>query len=114
MNTSAAMSERSLTIAEAADLVGMSKVALRARVERGTVKAFMRGGVRRIAVSELERVGLLTDPDADLGEPVPLTIDDVLDRLERQAEELGRLRERNAQLERELAAERTLRGSRGR
>lgn len=104
--------ERWVTIEEATVLTGATKTALRARVARGTLRTVLRQGLRYIAVSDLESKGLL-QPGEDVGAPAtPLTTDDLLDRLERQAEELGRLRERNAQLERELAAERVLKGRR--
>lgn len=49
----------SLTIREAAGLCGMSVPAMRKRVDRGTVGAVLRDGVRRIPRSELDRAGLV-------------------------------------------------------
>lgn len=46
------------TIAEAAELTGLTKKALRHRVDRGQIRAEKEGNVRRIPRSELERVGL--------------------------------------------------------
>jgi excisionase family DNA binding protein len=51
-----------VTISEAAALTGLSKTAVRRRVERGSLPAVVRDGVRRIPVSELERQGLLASP----------------------------------------------------
>jgi len=51
---------RTVTIREAAELCGMSRDAMRGRVERGSVQNLMgQDGVRRIPVSELRRTGLL-------------------------------------------------------
>ena len=51
---------RTLTIREAADLCGMSRDAMRGRVERETVRSVLgRDGKRRIPRSELERTGLI-------------------------------------------------------
>lgn len=90
-----------LTIAEAADATGLTKKAVRNRVDRGQVRAVLRDGVRRIPRSELERAGLsLEHPEAGGGAakgqeatpgyPEPMA--EVLDRLERQAGELAELR----------------------
>ena len=46
------------TIAEAAELTGLTKKAMRHRVDRGQVRAVKYGGVRRISRAELDRVGL--------------------------------------------------------
>lgn len=89
-------------VAEAAELTGLSKKALRSRIERGTLPAIKRDGKRVIPVAELRRQGLLVPAEAsgEVGEgqpPAPTPPlrgipSDLLDRLERQAEELGRLR----------------------
>ena len=90
-----------LTIAEAADATGLTKKAVRNRVDRGQVRAVLRDGVRRIPRSELERAGLSLDAreagagaaegqEAAPGYPEPMA--EVLDRLERQAGELAELR----------------------
>jgi excisionase family DNA binding protein len=78
--------ERIVSISEAARLTGLPKGVIRKRVDRGELRAIRRGGLRRISVDELAERGLLdgTGGGADHG--------DLLDRLERQAEELGRLR----------------------
>ena len=54
--------EESFTISEAAQLTGLTKKAVRHRVDRGRLHAVMEDGVRRITRSELKRAGL------DLGE----------------------------------------------
>jgi excisionase family DNA binding protein len=90
--------ERIVSIAEASRLTGLPKEAIRGRVERGELRAIRRGGLRRISVDELAERGLLDAAGAGQAE--------LLDRLERQAEEIGRLRfelsvaERRAEVER--------------
>jgi excisionase family DNA binding protein len=86
--------DRIVSIAEASRLTGLPKAAIRGRVDRGELRAIRRGGLRRISVDELAERGLLegtgsngaTD-DGDVSATVEL-----LDRLERQSEEIGRLR----------------------
>src|ERR1041385_8916161 len=51
---------RTLTVEEAAQLTGLTKTALKRRIDRGTLPAVVRGGRRRIPVSELYRRGLAT------------------------------------------------------
>jgi hypothetical protein len=90
----------SYTFAEAEQLTGTSRKALRNRVYRGQVESVLRDGVRRIPRSELERAGLLRN-DGETGEidempreashETPM-IGEVLDRLEAQAGELAELR----------------------
>jgi excisionase family DNA binding protein len=72
---------RVVSIAEAARLTGLARSAIVSRVERGELRSIRRAGLRRISVDELAERGLL--------EPVS---GDLLDRLERQAGEIGRLR----------------------
>lgn len=100
-----------ITIAQAADLTGLTKTALRGRVERGTLRSVTRGNRRRVFVADLRKAGLI-DTDAEIpgaDDPPPLTVEDVLDRLERQAEEIGQLRAERDRLASELDAERVLR-----
>jgi excisionase family DNA binding protein len=92
------MATRVVSIAEAARLTGLPKDAIRSRVERGELRAVRRAGVRRISVDELAERGLL--------EP---TSGDILDRLERQAGEIGRLRLELAIAHRKLDSERRAR-----
>ncbi len=80
------MAERIVSIAEAARLTGLTKAAIRARVDHGELRAIRRGGLRRISVDELAERGLL-DVNAPAGDDGEL-----LDRLQEQAEEIGRLR----------------------
>jgi len=89
------------TFAEAAEVTGVSKKALRNRVYRGNLQAVLRDGVRRIPRSELERAGLLTSSSdaSDVSSEVPLEtagetgmLNELLSRLERQAGELAELR----------------------
>ena len=96
-----------LTIAEAAEVIGLTKKALRNRVDRGQIRSVMRDGMRHIPRSELERIGLLGQQDeaadeaAEAGKmgierqgasSLEAVIDGLHDRLEQQAAELGRLR----------------------
>jgi len=93
-----------LSIAEAAEATGLTKKALRNRVDREQIRAVLRDGIRRIPRSELERAGLsVRSPEAAAevaegqeaapGQPgSPSAISEVLDRLERQAGELAELR----------------------
>jgi excisionase family DNA binding protein len=78
--------ERIVSITEAARLTGLPKEAIRGRVERGELRAIRRGGLRRISVDELAERGLLG------GAAAAAESAELLDRLERQAEEIGRLR----------------------
>ena len=82
------MPNRIVSIAEAARLTGLTKAAIRARVERGELRAIRRGGLRRISVDELAECGLLEANAHGGAEPEG----DLLDRLQSQAEEIGRLR----------------------
>lgn len=105
------MSTDTVTIAQAAELTGLSETALRRRVERGTLVSVRRGRQRLMVVADLKRAGLI-DTDAEIpdAEPSPpITVEDTLDRLERQAERIGRLEAELEQARRELDAERTLR-----
>jgi excisionase family DNA binding protein len=100
--------QRTVTIAEAARLTGLSKSAIRARIERGSLRTSRRGGVRRVPLDELAELGLLAGGE-DVGEREPLTTDQLLDRLERQAEQIGGLRAENESLTRDLEIERARR-----
>ncbi len=90
----------SYTFAQAEQLTGTSRKALRNRVYRGQLESVLRGGVRRIPRSELERAGLLNG-DGETGEvgevareashETPM-MGELLDRLEAQAAKLGELR----------------------
>jgi excisionase family DNA binding protein len=95
------MAQRTVTIAEAAKLTGLSKDAIRSRIERGTLRVTKRGGVRRVPLDELAELGMLAGGE-DVGEHSPLTTDQLLDRLERQAETIGALRAENEALTRDL------------
>jgi excisionase family DNA binding protein len=102
--------DRIVSIAEASRLTGLPKAVIRSRVERGELRAIRRGGLRRISVDELAERGLL-DAAAVVGassegESVST---DLLDRLERQSEEIGRLRFELAVVQRRSEAERRAR-----
>jgi excisionase family DNA binding protein len=99
------MAQRTVTIAEAAKLTGLSKEAIRARIDRGTLRVSKRGGVRRVPLDELAELGMLAGGE-DVGDHSPLTTDQLLDRLERQAETIGALRAENEALTRDLEFER--------
>ncbi len=94
-----------LTITEAAEATGLSKKALRNRVDRGQIRAVLREGVRRIPRSELERIGLTVSLPREAGEEAgalqnaaeshpteAVAWKEALERLERQAAELAELR----------------------
>jgi excisionase family DNA binding protein len=107
---------RTFTIAEAAELSGLSRKAIARRVERGSLRSVVRNGRRRIPRSELERAGLLAEGDEDtpnldpgallLPRPAPggleaaarqddvlaTLVRELLDRLERQSGEMAQLR----------------------
>jgi len=89
-----------LTFAEAAETTGRTKKALRNRVYRGKLQSVLRDGVRRIPRSELEREDLLppagerpeTPETSQKADEEPAFVGELLNRLERQAMELGELR----------------------
>ena len=107
---------RTFTIAEAAELTGLSRKAIARRVERGSLRSVVRNGRRRIPRSELVRAGLLPEgdeaaPDGGPGtlllpRPAPGEVEpagrqedvlaalvrELLDRLERQSAEMAQLR----------------------
>lgn len=81
---------RTVTIAEAVGLTGLSKKALQARLDRRRLPYVVEGGLRRIPLAELQRRGLLQrEPE----EPPPKgeRIAELADRLERMGDELGGL-----------------------
>ena len=94
---------RTLTIKETAEATGLTIKAVRSRIERGTLPAVVRDGLRRIPYSELVRAGLVeADNGAAIGQlprqgtaaesPQPDVLAELVNRLEAQAEELGRLK----------------------
>lgn len=107
----------SYTFAEAAELTGLSKKALRNRVYRGQLEAALEGGVRRIPRAELERSGLLgarptPSPEETVPPMVPVGQDTaavLIDRLERQAVALARLERVSRENEELRSAKRRLR-----
>jgi excisionase family DNA binding protein len=114
---------RTYTITEAADLTGLSRKAIARRVERGSLRSVVRNGRRRIPRTELERAGLLDaggqrpldgDPAAPflprpsseaLAETTPTEdmlaalFREVLDRFERQSQEIAQYRALTVQAE---------------
>lgn len=99
-----------VTISEAAALTGLSKTAVRRRVERGSLPAVVRDGVRRIPLSELERQGLLSSTghaapppvhEEPAAAPAPghPALGELLDRLVAQERELAEHRLLAAQAE---------------
>lgn len=95
------MAEATIDIAGAARATGLSVKAIRGRVERGSLPHELVGGRRRIPVRALVEAGLLvTDRSAARrpGQKVDVDVTALLDRLERQAEEVGRLRAEIASL----------------
>jgi excisionase family DNA binding protein len=116
--------KRTYTIAEAAELTGLSRKAVTRRVERGSLRSLVRRGRRLIPRSELVRTGLVppeaeprdragptpglpsppSTPSADPLSPfgdhelAPL-LRELLERLERQAGEIAHYRAITAQAE---------------
>jgi len=86
---------RTLTIAEVAELTGLTPRAIAARIERGTLPSELRGNRRHIPLVALYEQGLMPmDPGA--------TVADLLDRIERLARRIGELEAENRGLEAEL------------
>jgi excisionase family DNA binding protein len=115
---------RTYTITEAAEATGLSRKAIARRVERGSLRSVVRNGRRRIPRSELVRAGLLGDGEREpregdpaapfLPRPAPggalaetgTTEDmlatlfrEVLDRFERQSQEIAQYRALTVQAE---------------
>ena len=116
--------KRTYTIAETAELTGLTRKAVTRRVERGSLRSVVRGGRRLIPRSELMRAGLIP-PEVDStnraaptpglpspqGTPAPdplspfgdqalaALVRELLERLERQASELAQFRAITAQAE---------------
>ncbi len=115
---------RTYTITEAADLTGLSRKAIARRVERGSLRSVVRNGRRRIPRSELVRNGLLEDTEkrppagspsspllprpgvgTDLVETgstedmLATIFREVLDRFERQSQEIAQFRALTVQAE---------------
>jgi excisionase family DNA binding protein len=115
---------RTYTITEAAELAGISRKAIARRVERGSLRSVVRNGRRRIPRSELMRAGLLEDGsqrapwNGPASPPLPhpgaggelaeverpedtLTslFREVLDRFERQSQEIAQYRALTVQAE---------------
>ncbi|MDQ4019682.1 MAG: helix-turn-helix domain-containing protein, partial [Actinomycetota bacterium] len=114
--------KRTYTIAEASELTRLSRKALARRVERGSLRSVVRNGRRLIPRSELVRAGLVveegeergtergTDLPAVTGDSetaLVLLIRDLMERVERQANELAQFRALTVQAE-SLRAEREL------
>jgi excisionase family DNA binding protein len=116
--------KRTYTIAEAAELTGLSRKAVTRRVERGSLRSLVRRGRRLIPRSELVRTGLippeaeprdragptpglpspqstpLADPLSPFGDQaLAALLRELLERLERQASEIAQYRAITAQAE---------------
>ncbi|MGH3022196.1 MAG: helix-turn-helix domain-containing protein [Gaiellaceae bacterium] len=115
---------RTYTITEAAELTGTSRKAIARRVERGSLRSVVRNGRRRIPRSELVRAGLLEETagraprSAPSSPPLPhpasggelaeierpddmlsALFREVLDRFERQSQEIAQYRALTVQAE---------------
>jgi excisionase family DNA binding protein len=110
--------KRTYTIAEAAELTGLSRKAVARRIERGSLRSLVRNGRRLVPRSELVRAGLVPDegaaPESAGSAPSPVPgagenaspevmlaslMRELLDRLERQGNELANYRAITAQAE---------------
>ena len=94
------------TISEAAELTGLTEKSVRNRVDRGQLRVVKREGLRRIPRSELKRAGLIREEDPAEGQRAEgggtkeaAVVGELLDRLERQANQLGELRALTRQAE---------------
>jgi hypothetical protein len=76
--------ERTVSISEAAALTGKSRTAIASRVDRGSLPSVLQGSRRRIPLAALYGAGLISMRPGR-------TIDELLDRLERQAQRIGEL-----------------------
>lgn len=115
---------RTYTITEAAELTGVSRKAIARRVERGSLRSVVRNGRRRIPRTELVRAGLIDEgaqrprdgspaspllprpgPGTDLAETgtnedmLAALFREVLDRFERQSQEIAQYRALTVQAE---------------
>lgn len=105
------LAPRTVTVAEASRLSGLSEKAIRRRIERGTLSSVRhRDGSRRVPLSELKAHGVAETagaPDRGMVGNVPRrgapqgadVISELVDRVQQQAEELGRLRAITVQAE---------------
>lgn len=115
---------RTLTVEDFAELVGVTPKALRRRIERGTVQSVLVNGRRRIPDTEARRVWGLDPTGASSGvrmgssvaegqggspDGEAVTVVELLDRIERQAAELGELRLLTAQATSTVEGERKAR-----
>lgn len=108
--------KRTYTIAEAAELTGLSRKAIARRLERGSLRSLVRNGRRLVPRSELVRSGLISEegtPQAapssqspvaagETGSPdvmLAALMRELLDRLERQGNEIASYRAITAQAE---------------
>lgn len=110
--------KRTYTIAEAAELTGLSRKAIARRIERGSLRSLVRNGRRLVPRSELVRAGLVPEegaapPEAaaaqasvagmgETGSPevmLATLMRELLDRLDRQNAELASYRAITAQAE---------------
>lgn len=111
--------KRTYTIAEAAELTGLSRKAIARRLERGSLRSLVRNGRRLVPRSELVRAGLVPEegaepePTATAAAPSPFAgaegpspeamlaalMRELLDRLERQGNEIASYRAITAQAE---------------
>jgi hypothetical protein len=108
--------KRTYTIAEAAELTGLSRKAIARRLERGSLRSLVRNGRRLVPRSELVRAGLISEEGTPQGAPSPPSpvaaaeagspevmlaalMRELLDRLERQGNEIASYRAITAQAE---------------
>jgi excisionase family DNA binding protein len=118
------VNKRTYTIAEAAELTGLTRKAIARRVERGSLQSLVRGGRRMIPRAELARAGLIPEegeihdwdpatgaalfprrsPEEEQTDPgsssaLATLMRELVDRLERQAGEIAHYRAITAEAE---------------
>jgi hypothetical protein len=107
------VAQETVTVARAAELTGLSRKAIQRRIDRwrvapdapGGLPAILEEGRRRVAISDLQRLGLLKGEPPE-PEPAERGVDETIAQLERSVRETATA---VVQLRRELAAERAAR-----
>jgi HAMP domain-containing protein len=100
--------ERGIPVGEAAAELGISVDGVHKRIARGKLEAYKEAGQWRVIIPRpIERGGLVLT-DADELATVDRGLDRLLETIQRQSEEIGRLKQRVRELQRRLDAHRML------